>query len=101
VFVVIDNGGGGLFDLLPQAEHAPGFERLFVTPHGLDISRLAQTYGLGSVVVERVEGLAQSIATRIESRGAHVVVVPVERETELKQRRALDDTARVVCAGLS
>jgi 2-succinyl-5-enolpyruvyl-6-hydroxy-3-cyclohexene-1-carboxylate synthase len=101
VFVVIDNGGGGLFDLLPQAEHAPGFERLFVTPHGLDLSRLAETYGLGSVVVDRVEGLAQSITTRIESRGAHVVVVPVERETELKQRRALDDTARVVCAGLS
>ncbi|HEX2404726.1 MAG TPA: 2-succinyl-5-enolpyruvyl-6-hydroxy-3-cyclohexene-1-carboxylic-acid synthase, partial [Acidimicrobiia bacterium] len=36
VFVVVDNGGGGLFDLLPQAEHAPAFERLFVTPHHLD-----------------------------------------------------------------
>lgn len=101
VFVVIDNGGGGLFDLLPQAEHAPSFERLFVTPHGLDLSRLAETYGLGSLVVDRVEGLAQSITTRIEARGAHFVVVPVDRETELKQRRALDDTARVVGAGLS
>lgn len=101
VFVVIDNGGGGLFDLLPQAEYAPGFERLFVTPHGLDLTVLAEAYGLRSVVIDRISGLAQSIAGMIESHGAQVVVVPVERETDLKLRRALDDTARVVCAGLS
>jgi hypothetical protein len=41
------------------------------------------------------------IATLIRAGGTHVVVVPVERETDLKQRRALDDTARLVCAGLS
>jgi 2-succinyl-5-enolpyruvyl-6-hydroxy-3-cyclohexene-1-carboxylate synthase len=101
VFVVIDNGGGGLFDLLPQAEHAPGFERLFVAPHRLDLSRLADAYGLGTAVVDRVNDLGPTATGLLESGGAHVLVVPVDRETDLKGRRALDDTAQVTCAGLS
>ncbi len=101
VFVVVDNGGGGLFDLLPQAEHAPGFERLFVTPHGLDLPGLAAAYNLQSTRVDGMDDLSSSITTRLDAGGAHVVVVPVDRESDLKGRRALDDTARDVVAGLS
>jgi len=101
VFVVIDNGGGGLFDLLPQAEHAPGFERLFVAPHGLDLRQLTAAYRLGSSVVNRVDELAARVTESIESGGPHVVVVPVDRETDLKLRRSLDDLARAVCSAIS
>ena len=101
VFVVVDNGGGGLFDLLPQAEHAPAFERLFVTPHDLDLSRVASAYNLGASVVENVADLGATIRSGLDAGGAHVVVVPVERETDLKTRRSLDDTSRAVCAGFS
>jgi len=98
VFVVVDNGGGGLFDLLPQAEHAPSFERLFVAPHNLDLSRVAAAYNLGASVVEDVDDLGATIKSRLDAGGPHVVVVPVEREADLKTRRGLDDTSRAVCA---
>ena len=101
VFVVVDNGGGGLFDLLPQAEHAPAFERLFVAPHDLDLSRVASAYNLGASVVEDVADLGATITSRLDGGGAHVVVVPVEREADLKTRRGLDDTSRAVCASFS
>jgi 2-succinyl-5-enolpyruvyl-6-hydroxy-3-cyclohexene-1-carboxylate synthase len=101
VFVVIDNGGGGLFDLLPQAEHAPSFERLFIAPHGLDLPKLADAYGIDSSTVGELAMLADGVGDLLERGGAHVVVVPVEREGDLKSRRSLDDTARAVCAGLS
>jgi 2-succinyl-5-enolpyruvyl-6-hydroxy-3-cyclohexene-1-carboxylate synthase len=101
VFVVIDNGGGGLFDLLPQAEHAPSFERLFVAPHRVDLSRLGSAYDLSVSVVDSEEGLRSSLPAALAAGGAHVLVVHVERETDLKTRRSLDDTARAVCAGLS
>ena len=101
VFVIVDNGGGGLFDLLPQAEHAPAFERLFVAPHHLDLIRIAAALGLGTSLVEAVADLGATIRRLLDAGGPHVVVVPVEREADLKARRGLDDTARAVCAGLS
>ena len=100
VFVVVDNGGGGLFDLLPQAEHAPSFERLFITPHGLDLAGLAAAYGIDSSTVVEVGLVADRVNDLLERGGPHVMVVPVEREADLKARRSLDDTARAVCAGL-
>ena len=101
VFVVVDNGGGGLFDLLPQAEHAPAFERLFVTPHDLDLSQVAAAFKMGASVVGDVAEIKGTIRALLDGGGPHVVVVPVEREADLKVRRGLDDTARAVCAGLS
>lgn len=101
VFVVVDNGGGGLFDLLPQAEHAPAFERLFVAPHHLDLGQVASAYKLGASVVGDVAEIRRTIRALLDTGGPHVVVLPVEREADLKVRRGLDDTARAVCAGLS
>jgi hypothetical protein len=45
--------------------------------------------------------LGDVVGDRLRAGGAHLVVVPVEREADLKARRSLDDTARAVCAGLS
>jgi 2-succinyl-5-enolpyruvyl-6-hydroxy-3-cyclohexene-1-carboxylate synthase len=101
VFVIVDNGGGGLFDLLPQAEHAPAFERLFVAPHHLDLSLIGPAFNLGVSVVEVVADLGATIRGLLDSGGPHAVVVPIEREADLKARRGLDDTARAVSAGLS
>ena len=46
--VVIDNGGGGIFDFLPQAGQvdADAFERLFTTPSALDLERVADLFDL-------------------------------------------------------
>ncbi len=100
VLIVVDNGGGGLFDLLPQAEHAPGFERLFVAPHGRDLVSVGEAFGANASRVETVAEMAQVASDLLRSGGVDIVVVPVDRETDLKQRRSLDEVARTVSAGL-
>jgi 2-succinyl-5-enolpyruvyl-6-hydroxy-3-cyclohexene-1-carboxylate synthase len=44
--VVLNNGGGGIFDFLPIAKHREGYEELFGTPTGLDLEKVAGLYGL-------------------------------------------------------
>ena len=101
VFVVLDNNGGGLFDLLPQATHAPGFDRLFVSPHDLNLADLATAHGLNSVMISSVGELVSEAEKRMEAGGCHLLVVPVDREADLKRRQALDDAARSVVSGIS
>jgi 2-succinyl-5-enolpyruvyl-6-hydroxy-3-cyclohexene-1-carboxylate synthase len=44
--VVLNNNGGGIFRRLPIAKFEPPFTSLFLTPHGLDFTHVAQLYGL-------------------------------------------------------
>jgi 2-succinyl-5-enolpyruvyl-6-hydroxy-3-cyclohexene-1-carboxylate synthase len=101
VFMVVDNNGGGLFDLLPQATHAPGFDRLFVSPHGRNLRDLAAVHGLAPATVSSISELGPELEQRLAAGGCHALVIPVDREADLKQRQALDEVARSVVSGIS
>jgi 2-succinyl-5-enolpyruvyl-6-hydroxy-3-cyclohexene-1-carboxylate synthase len=96
VFVVVDNQGGGLFDLLPQAQFAPDFDRLFVTPPQRDLSRLAEFHGLEFVSLESVGSLRDRVGEAITGEHATLVRVPVDRSSDVRMRKMLDDAAREV-----
>jgi 2-succinyl-5-enolpyruvyl-6-hydroxy-3-cyclohexene-1-carboxylate synthase len=57
--LVIDNGGGGIFDMLPQANQieTEAFERLFTTPSGLDVERVAGLFDLPYVELTSPEDI--------------------------------------------
>ena len=65
--VVIDNKGGGIFSFLPQATSAPAplFERLFATPHDVDLVALAASARTG-----RLDGIARPTSWRRRWRSA-------------------------------
>nr|MBA3780223.1 hypothetical protein [Chloroflexota bacterium] len=72
---VIDNDGGAIFDFLPQATGlaADAFERLFTTPHGLEIADVAASVPGVRVDVRRVAP-GSAMATH---RAAHAAVAAV------------------------
>jgi 2-succinyl-5-enolpyruvyl-6-hydroxy-3-cyclohexene-1-carboxylate synthase len=100
VMIVIDNGGGGLFDGLPQAAHAPSFERLFVAPHGRDFADLARLHGLEFVDVSTEDQLVGEATNRLASGGLHLIRVGVDRAHDLATRRLLDQAGRAALASL-
>lgn len=91
VMVVLDNNGGGLFDSLPQAVHAPGFERLFITAHGRDIRILSDFHSLQFDGVSTHRELVDRVDEALGQGGVHVIRVGIDRERDLSVRHALDE----------
>ena len=84
--VVVDNSGGGLFDSLPQAIHAPQFERLFITPPHRDLTELLRFHEARVVTANSLGGLVDAIAQATGRRGLDAVIVPVDRHYDLEAR---------------
>jgi 2-succinyl-5-enolpyruvyl-6-hydroxy-3-cyclohexene-1-carboxylate synthase len=80
--VVLDNGGGGIFDFLPIARHPDGYEELFGTPTGLDLEKVAALYGLPFT---RVVSHGQLDAA-LERPGMVEVVLDRPRNVELHRQ---------------
>jgi len=84
--VVVDNDGGGIFSFLPQRQElAPErFERLFGTPHGLDLVAVARAFG--------VDAQAVTSPADLEWRpGVRVLVVRGDRDANVALHRRLDE----------
>jgi 2-succinyl-5-enolpyruvyl-6-hydroxy-3-cyclohexene-1-carboxylate synthase len=72
--VLVDNGGGGIFDFLPVAGETDAFEEHVATPHGLDFAVAAQLYGARHVPVATV-GELRAAVTEATRPGAGVTIV--------------------------
>lgn len=89
--VVIDNDGGGLFDSLPQARHAPYYERLFVTPPGRDLEAFARFHRLGYTEASSPGTLSDLCEDSLGRGGIDLIRVEVNRVHDLAVRTRLDD----------
>lgn len=55
--VLLNNNGGGLFDMLPQQSEEPYFERLFLVPHDARFGHAADAFGVPYRAVDRVDDM--------------------------------------------
>ena len=55
--IVVNNGGGGIFRILPNAKETPGFETYFETKHKRTAKHMAKQYGLSYQSVRTSIGL--------------------------------------------
>jgi 2-succinyl-5-enolpyruvyl-6-hydroxy-3-cyclohexene-1-carboxylate synthase len=87
--VVLNNGGGGIFEFLPQAEamDRDEFEALLGTPSGLEIERIAALHRLRYERVARIDDLAPSTEAPV------ILEVEIDRAENLALHRRLTELA--------
>lgn len=80
VIMLSDNGGGGIFDFLPQKSSEPYFERLFLTPQTIGFSGIAQGFGVRYARPADVAAFSESYRRAIEMPGITLIdiVTPLD-----------------------
>ncbi|MEU8341588.1 2-succinyl-5-enolpyruvyl-6-hydroxy-3-cyclohexene-1-carboxylate synthase [Actinomadura meyerae] len=96
--VVVNNQGGGIFSLLPQAALAGPFERVFGTPHQVDVSAVAAANGVPYRRLEAAADLPKALA----GEGLRIVEARTDREANAalhaEMRTAAQDAVRAALA---
>jgi 2-succinyl-5-enolpyruvyl-6-hydroxy-3-cyclohexene-1-carboxylate synthase len=90
--VVVNNDGGGIFSMLEQAAFPGPFERVFGTPHGTDLGKLAEAAGVRYARIKETADLAGICSPR----GLLVAELKTERPSQAALRAALTEAAASV-----
>lgn len=93
VFVVVNNDGGGIFSFLPPAAFPESFERVFGTPHGRSLERLAALYDLSYQRVSHPSTLGDLVASGLEAGGVWLLEIRTDRTANVAAHRVLDAVA--------
>ncbi len=97
--VLVNNGGGGIFDFLPLAGVAEqeAYETHVATPTGLDFGRAAELYGLEHELAQDVRGFRGAVERALRAPHATIVEVRSPRAGNVEvHRRVWEATARAL-----
>jgi 2-succinyl-5-enolpyruvyl-6-hydroxy-3-cyclohexene-1-carboxylate synthase len=97
--VLVNNGGGGIFDFLPLAGVAEQevYETHVATPTGLDFARAAELYGLEHELAQDLRGLRGAIERALGAPHTTIVEVRTRRAANVDaHRRIWEATARAL-----
>lgn len=94
--VVIDNGGGRIFESLPVAKHSERrvFERHFLTPQAVDLPSALRGFGLDCALVETRQTLETALATSIATPGVQFICARVPGSAHAEEQAKLIESIR-------
>jgi 2-succinyl-5-enolpyruvyl-6-hydroxy-3-cyclohexene-1-carboxylate synthase len=90
VLVVVNNGGGTIFGYLPQRD-LPEFDRLFRTPHGMDLGAICAAADVGHARIERADDLSTAVHEAASAGGIHVVEVMIDADLDRARHGEVQD----------
>jgi 2-succinyl-5-enolpyruvyl-6-hydroxy-3-cyclohexene-1-carboxylate synthase len=84
--VLINNNGGGIFEMLPISKFDPPFEEFFATPQDIDFAQLSATYGVEYQLIGSWEQL-QHLLNPLPTTGIRILELQTDRRADAKWRQ--------------
>lgn len=84
--ILINNNGGGIFEMLPVAKFEPPFEEFFATPQEVDFGQLFASYGVEHQVITAWSQLSQWL-NPLPSQGIRVLELRCDRKRDAQWRK--------------
>ncbi|MCP6761456.1 MAG: 2-succinyl-5-enolpyruvyl-6-hydroxy-3-cyclohexene-1-carboxylic-acid synthase [Fischerella sp. CENA71] len=84
--ILVNNNGGGIFEMLPIAKFEPPFEEFFATPQDIDFSQLCATYGVEHELITNWQQL-QTKLNPLPASGIRVLELRTNRKLDAKWRQ--------------
>ncbi|NET59396.1 MAG: 2-succinyl-5-enolpyruvyl-6-hydroxy-3-cyclohexene-1-carboxylic-acid synthase [Symploca sp. SIO2E6] len=84
--VLINNNGGGIFEMLPISQFDPPFEEFFATPQAINFAQLCVTYGVEHQLIKSWEELKQ-LLNPLPTKGIRVLELPTDRKADARWRK--------------
>ncbi len=84
--ILINNNGGGIFEMLPVAKFDPPFEEFFATPQHINFAQLCATYGVEHEIIDDWEQLKLKLVS-LPNNGIRVLELQTNRRSDAKWRQ--------------
>lgn len=84
--ILINNNGGGIFEMLPISQFNPPFEEFFATPQNINFAHLATTYGVDYELIQSWEHLKQRLNS-LPKQGIRILELQTNRKMDAQWRK--------------
>ncbi|AHJ31410.1 2-succinyl-5-enolpyruvyl-6-hydroxy-3-cyclohexene-1-carboxylic-acid synthase [Nodularia spumigena CS-584] len=84
--ILINNNGGGIFEMLPISKFDPPFEEFFATPQDIDFAQLCATYNVQHQLISSWEQLKENLQL-LPKTGIRVLELRTNRKVDAKWRK--------------
>jgi len=89
IIVLLNNGGGAIFNFLPIAEFKEGFEKFWGTPHSYTLSSAASMFELNYSQPMEVTHFKKVYTQALKSQTSTIIEVFTSREENFKEHKLL------------
>ncbi|MBP0003015.1 MAG: 2-succinyl-5-enolpyruvyl-6-hydroxy-3-cyclohexene-1-carboxylic-acid synthase [Cyanobacteria bacterium SBC] len=84
--VLVNNNGGGIFEMLPIAQFDPPFEDFFATPQSVEIRHLCRAYGIDYCAIESWSHFTEALRVLPET-GVRLLELRTDRKADAAWRQ--------------
>jgi 2-succinyl-5-enolpyruvyl-6-hydroxy-3-cyclohexene-1-carboxylate synthase len=87
VVILINNNGGGIFEMLPFSSEKKLFKTFFKTPHNLGIFSLVKSYGLGHHLIKDTKDFRNKLKSSLLKKSLTVLEIKTNSSLSKKMRK--------------